>query len=274
MKNISLITGIIIVSVMSLLGILAGWMAPFDPSLTDITKELISPNSTHFLGTDQDGIDIWSQILYGARISLGISLSITLICCTVGLLLGTLSGYYGNRVDQVIMRITDLVLAFPGLLLAIALAATLGPSLFNLILALSLTGWASYARLVRGEVLALKEKEFIQAARAIGNSNSRIFVFHLWPNLIPVLLVQMTFGIAGVMISESSLSFLGIGAPTGTPSWGLLLSQGKDVLLEAPHVALFPGLALALVTLGFYFLGDGLQEKLSPRQANEKRSDA
>lgn len=254
-----------------LAALLAPWLSPYDPEATDLSKELLVPSFTHLLGTDTDGGDILSQLIYGARISLGVSLAVTLISTVVGLLLGTFAGYFGGRIDALLMRFTDFIFAFPGLLLAIALAAALGPSVGNMIVALSITGWAGYARLVRGEVYVLREKEYVQAANALGASDRRIFFYHLWPNLIPVLLVQMTFGMAGVMLSESSLSFLGIGAPPGTPSWGLLLAQGKDVLLEAPHVAFFPGCALMVVILSFYFLGDGLQDLLDPKERNKSR---
>jgi len=235
---------------------------------TDITRELLPPSGEAYFGTDQEGIDIFSQLVYGTRISLGVSFAVTFISAIIGLFLGGISGYFGNWTDAVVMRITDTVFAFPGLLLAITLAAVMGPSLINVVIALSITGWAGYARLIRGEVLVLREKEYIDAAKAIGASVPRIMLRHLFPNLIPILMVQMSFGMAGVVISEASLSFLGIGAPPGTPSWGALLSQGKDVLLEGPHVATFPGIFIMLVVLGFNFLGDGLRDVLDPRQVD------
>ncbi len=257
--------GILVVGVVALLGFLSPWIAPYDPHLISLAEEMCNPSGAHLLGCDSNGVDVLSVLLYGARISLEVSLIVTLISVLIGLLVGSVAGYYGGWRDAFLMRVLDVVFAFPGTILAIALAAALGPSKGNLILCLSLTGWAGYARLVRGEVQAIRHLEYVEAARALGLGNFRILVMHLWPNIISPLLVAATFGVAGTILAEASLSYLGIGGPPGTPSWGQLLSFGRDVLLEAPHVATFPGMAIVLTVLGFHLLGEGLRKKLDPK---------
>ena len=237
---------------------------PFDPSQAKLEESRQPPSTTHWLGTDTFGRDLLSLIMYGARISLFVGITITLISALIGLILGSLAGYVGKWVDDLIMRISDITFAFPGLLLAIAMAAVLGPSIQNVIIALCATGWAGYTRLVRGQILSLKELDYIQASVAVGAKNSRIIFRHLWPNLVSPLLVQMTFGVAGAIIGEASLSFLGIGVPLGTPSWGALLNEGRRVLLTAPYLSIFPGVAIMLTILGFNFLGDALRDRLDP----------
>jgi len=188
------------------------------------------------------------------------------VSSSVGLVLGSIAGYFGGRIDDAISRVTDILLAFPGLLLAIALVAVLGPSLVNVVLALSVIGWVSYARLVRGQVLRTRELEFVQAARALGARTPRILWYHVVPSTIPALVVQATLGMAGAIISEASLSFLGLGVQPPTPSWGTMINGGRGHLLDAPHLTIFPGLAIALLVLGFNFLGDGLRDALDQRR--------
>jgi peptide/nickel transport system permease protein len=249
----------------ALAGILAPWIAPYDPLHVSLPEELCHPGPAHLLGCDSNGSDIFSILLYGARISLGIGLSVTLISVFIGLIVGSVAGYFGGWRDGLLMRLLDIVFAFPGTILAIALASMLGPSNGNLVLCLSLTGWAGYARLVRGEVQAIRHLEYMEAARALGLPHTRIFLFYLWPNIISPVLVSATFGVAGTILAEASLSFLGIGVPPGTPSWGQLLSFGREVLLEAPHVAAFPGFAILTTVLGFHLLGEGLRRRLDPK---------
>lgn len=264
-RNWNLYFGAAIVGLVSLLGILAPLLSPYDPLQISLTEELCQPGRHHLLGCDSNGTDILSILIHGARISIEVGFIVTFISVLVGLILGSLAGYFGGWRDTLLMRFLDVIFAFPGTILAIALASMLGPSKGNLILCLSLTSWAGYARLVRGEVRAIRNLEYVEAARALGLGNTRIFLFHLWPNIFSPLVVTATFGIAGTILAEAGLSFLGIGVPPGTPSWGSLLNFGRDVLLEAPHVSTFPGLAIMATVLGFHLLGEGLRRKLDPK---------
>jgi peptide/nickel transport system permease protein len=231
----------------------------------DLAHAWAPPGPGHPLGTGDNGIDVLAQILFGARVSLAVGLSAVLISGTLGTLVGTTLGYAGGLADDVLMRVVDVLLAFPGLLLAIFITAVLGPSLPGLIFALCATGWVSYARLARAQVLVLREREFVMAARALGATPLRIIGRHLIPNLIGPILVQATFGIPAAILAEAALSFLGLGVPAGTPSWGALVDQGTPHLLDAPHVALFPGAAIALTVFGFNSLGDALRDRLDPK---------
>lgn len=261
-----------IILIFSFGAILAPVLSPYDPYEIVLSEQLAPPSAAHPLGQDANGSDILSRLLHGARISLVVGLSVVGLTAVVGILMGLVSGYYGGWVDTLLMRVVDILLAFPGLLLAIALVAVLGPSMRNVVIALAVLGWVSFARLVRGQVLSVREREFVLAARTSGQSDLRIMLVHILPNVLSPVIVQATFGIAGVIISESSLSFLGLGAPPGTPSWGAMLSQGKQVLLDAPHVSIFPGLAIMLVVLAFNFLGDGLRDRLDPRSGPGRRA--
>jgi peptide/nickel transport system permease protein len=254
-----------LVGAIAFVGVFAPLLAPYDPTAIALPNELCAPSGAHWLGCDANGTDILSVIIYGARVSLMVAFVVTAISTAVGLAVGSVAGYFGGWRDSLLMRILDVVFAFPSTILAIGLAAALGPSKGNLILCLSLTGWAGYARLVRGEVQVVRRLEYVEAARALGLRSPRIFVYYLWPNILSALLVSATFGVAGTILTEASLSFLGIGVPPGTPSWGQLLVFGKDVLIEAPHVATFPGLAILVTVVGFHLLGEGLRRKLDPK---------
>jgi peptide/nickel transport system permease protein len=203
-------------------------------------------------------------VLYGARISLLVGIVVVSVSSTVGIALGAIAGYFGGRVDETISRVIDILLAFPGLLLAIALVAVLGPSLTNVVLALTLIGWVGYARLVRGQVLRARELEFVQAARALGATTPRILLRHVIPTTLPAVTVQATLGMGAAILNEASLSFLGLGVQPPTPSWGTMLNYGRGHLLDAPHLTIFPGVAIAILVLGFNFLGDGLRDALDP----------
>jgi peptide/nickel transport system permease protein len=244
---------------------LAPIITPHSPTQQNLERDLLSPSKEHPLGTDKLGRDLLSRILYGARISLLVGISTVTISLLIGLSIGSLSGYFGGWVDHLLMRLVDLLMAFPGILLAIGFTAVLGPSLKHVILALCLIGWTGYARLVRGEILALREKEFIHAALALGGGPARIILFHMLPNLLPPLLIQGTFGMAAAIIAEGSLSFLGLGAQPPTPSWGSLLSEGRQFLLVAPHLTTFPGLAIMITVLGLNLVGDGLRDLMEKR---------
>ncbi|PIU00493.1 MAG: peptide ABC transporter permease [Bdellovibrionales bacterium CG10_big_fil_rev_8_21_14_0_10_45_34] len=250
---------------MCLIAIFAPFIATHDPRSISLPDQFQNPNSSHLFGTDQNGSDVFSRVVYGARISLIVSLSVVLISATVGTFLGSLAGYFGGWVDTLLMRFIDMLYAFPGFLLALSIVAFLGPSIGNLILALCITGWTGYARLVRGEALHLKTRDFVTASRAVGAGSFRLVGIHILPNLVGPLVVQMTFGMAGTLIAESSLSFLGLGAPPTEPTWGGLLNVGRVYLVEAPHLSFFPGVMIVMVVLSFNLFGDGLRDYLDPK---------
>ncbi len=257
--------GLTIVLLFVVIAAVAPILSPADPFEQTLEKGLQTPTLEHPFGRDKLGRDILSRVIYGSRISLKVGLITVTISLSIGLSLGALSGYCGGLVDEALMRLVDIFLAFPGLLLAIALMAVLGPGLDNVIFALSLLGWVGYARLVRGQILALKGKEFVLAAEAQGAGKLRIICRHLLPNLAGPVAVQASFGLAGVTLAEAGLSFLGLGVQPPLPSWGSMLSEGRQFLLVAPHLSIFPGLAIALLVLGFNILGDGLRDILDPK---------
>ena len=245
--------------------LLAPWIAPFDPAVQELPLRLEGPTGSHWFGLDELGRDILSRVLLGARVSLFVGFVVVGISAVVGTAMGAVAGYYGGRVDQIISRVMDVLLAFPGLLLAIALVAVLGPSLGNVVLALTVIGWVGYARLVRGQVLRAREFEYVVAAKALGAGTWRALTRHVLPTALPAVTVQSTLGMAGAILSEAALSFLGLGVQPPTPSWGTMINGGRAHLLDAPHLTVFPGIFLALLVLGFNFLGDGLRDQLDPR---------
>jgi peptide/nickel transport system permease protein len=248
------------------LGALVGpALTPFDPSAQELSLRLTGPTASHPFGLDELGRDILARVLAGARISFYVGLVVVSISAVVGTVLGSIAGYFGGMVDDAISRLIDMLLAFPGLLLAIAIVAVLGPSLVNVLFALTIIGWVGYARLVRGQVLRAREFEYVQAARALGAGAPRILWRHVIPTAIPVVVVQATLGMAGAILGEAALSFLGLGVQPPTPSWGTMLNGGRAHLLDAPHLTLFPGLAIALLVLGFNFVGDGLRNLTDPK---------
>ena len=255
----------LLLGVIALLGT-ATALVSRDPYAVDLEARLRPPAAGHLLGQDTLGRDVLARLVRGARISFGVGLATLLLSAVAGIALGAVAGYAGGWVDEVLARVIDVVLAFPGLLLAIALAAVLGPSLPNVVLALSLLGWTGYARVARAEVNALRRRDFVVAAEALGAGPLRVIVRHLLPLAAPALLVQATFGLSGAIVAEASLSFLGLGAPAPLPSWGAMLAEGRSVLLVAPHLTLFPGLALATTILALQRLGDGLRDALDVRE--------
>jgi peptide/nickel transport system permease protein len=257
--------GIAIVAIGLLAAVIGPWLVPFDPALQELALRLEAPTARHPLGLDELGRDVLARVLAGARISFFVGLVVVGMSAVVGTAVGAIAGYLGGAVDDVISRVIDTLLAFPGLLLAIAIVAVLGPSLVNVLLALTLIGWVGYARLVRGQALRTREFEYIQAARALGAGPSRILWHHIVPAAIPTVVVQATLGMAGAIVGEASLSFLGLGVQPPTPSWGTMLNGGRAHLLDAPHLTIFPGLAIAVLVLGFNFLGDGLRNRLDPK---------
>jgi len=242
-------------------------LTPYDPAAQELSRRLEGPSLSHPFGLDELGRDILSRLLSGARISLLIGLAVVSVSSAIGMLLGSVAGYYGGLVDDLISRAVDVLMAFPGILLAIALVAVLGPSLTNVVLALSVIGWVGYARLVRSQALRAREFEFVQAARALGAGTPRILLRHILPTAIPAVVVQATLGMAGAIIAEAALSFLGLGVQPPTPSWGTMLDAGRSHLFDAPHVTIFPGIAIAILVLGFNFLGDGLRDRVDPKLA-------
>lgn len=262
------IFGFVIVGVLILVAIFAPLIAGQDYWTPHMDKIYHLPSAEHWLGTDGTGRDIFARLVYGARISLEVGLIVVFVSALVGTILGALSGYYGGWFDRFISGyVFNVFLAFPGLLLAIALVAFLGGGLDKLILALCVIGWVGYARLIRGQVLKVREYDFVQAARALGGGDLRILAIHILPNAIQPLIVQASLGMAGAVLSEASLSFLGLGVQDPTPSWGSMILEAQNAGVEhAPHVLIFPGIALALTVLAFNFIGDGLRQYLDPRQ--------
>jgi peptide/nickel transport system permease protein len=258
--------GILLLVLFAALALLAPWLAPANPAAIDLMHRLAPPSAAHWFGTDELGRDILSRIIFGARLSLTVAISVVGISLSLGILLGGIAGYYGGAIDTVLnIFAMNAFMALPGILLAIAFVAFLGPGLLNLILALSIGGWVGYARLVRGQVLAVREREFVEAACALGASDLRIFFRHILPNIIQPLIVQSAIGMAGAVLAEATLSFLGLGVPPPTASWGSMLNDARSHLFDAPHLVVFPAIAVMLCVLSFNFIGDALRDYLDPR---------
>ena len=264
-RNHAAIVGGIIVLLFVTIAILAPWIAPYPPNEGDLAKRLNPPSWEYLLGTDPLGRDLLSRVIYGARISLQIQVIAVSIAMVIGTLLGMIGGYYGGKMDHLIMRLMDILLAFPGIFLAIAIIAVLGPGLTNLMLAAGIYSIPQFARIVRGSVLSLKEKEFIEAARAIGENDFNLLFRYLLPNSIAPIIIQTTLRMATVLLTASGLSFLGLGVQPPTAEWGAMLSNARAYLITAPHVATIPGLAIMVVVMGFNLFGDGLRDSLDPR---------
>jgi len=262
--------GVVLVVLFVVFAIFAPWIAPQDPAAIDLPIRLTPPSHSHWLGTDELGRDVLSRTIYGARISMFVGGCVVLISLVLGLIIGSVAGYYGGRIDRFVnVVVMNAFLSFPGILLAIAFIAFRGPGIFNLILALSLGGWVGYARLVRGQVLAAREREFVEAARALGASDLRIITRHILPNIIQPVIVQAAIGMAGAILAEATMSFLGLGVPPPTASWGTMLNDARAHLFDAPHLVLFPALAVMLAVLSFNFIGDALRDYLDPRSRIE-----
>ena len=254
---------IVLALVFLVAAIAAPWIAPHDPTGLNLAVRLSPPGPGHWMGSDELGRDILSRLLYGSRVSLLVGVSVVALSLSVGLIVGALSGYYGGWLDRFFnVIVINTLQAFPGILLAIAVVAFLGQGLTKVILALSLGAWIGYARLVRGQVMAAKERDFVQAARALGAGDARIIVRHILPNVIQPVIVQAAIGMATAVLSEATLSFLGLGIPPPAPSWGSMLSDGRSHLFDAPHLVLFPALAVMGAVLVFNFLGDGLRDQM------------
>lgn len=263
----AVIGGILIIAII-LIALIGPYFVPYSPSATDTANRLNGPSLAHWLGTDNYGRDIFSRIIDGMSITLYIGFSAVLIGMTVGVFLGIISGYYGGKIDTLIMRFMDILLAFPGILLALAIVAVLGSSLNNVIIAVAVFSVPVFARIVRGSTLSVKKLEYIDAVKALGASDARIIFKHILPNVASPIIVQATLSIATSILSASGLSFLGLGAQPPMPEWGAMLADGRNYMYDAPHVATIPGIAIVIVVLAFNLFGDGLRDALDPKMKN------
>jgi peptide/nickel transport system permease protein len=269
LRNFAFTSGAILTITLIVVALAAPLLSPYDPNVQDTARRLEAPSKEHLLGLDDLGRDVLSRIIWGARVSLRVGFSVVILASVIGVTLGAISGYYGGWTDTIIMRVTDILLAFPGILLAIAMVAVLGPSLNNVVIALATQGWVGYARLSRGQVLKVREMEYVTAAKALGARGLRVIVLHVMPNIVNPVIVMATLGLAGAILSEAALSFLGLGVQPPTPSWGAMLTSGRRYLGLANHLAYFPGAAIMLAVMGLNFLGDGLIDALDPKVRKE-----
>ena len=263
-KNRAALIGLVIFILLIIVAILAPIIAPYDPNAQNIPNRLAQPSSSHLLGTDEFGRDILSRIIWGTRISLIVGFSVVAISISIGIIVGAVSGYYGGRVDTFLMRITDVFLSFPGLILAIGIMVILGPSLTNLILTLGIISWPTATRVVRGQALSIRDADYIQASKAIGTSGIKIILEHIIPNTISPVIIVATLGMGFAILAEAGLSFLGLGVVPPTPSWGSMISEGRTYFLVSPNMMTFPGLAISITVLAFNVIGDGLRDALDP----------
>ncbi len=259
MAGLALVLGLFVVS------IFAPWIAPYDPNLIDLKQVLMPPSPAHYLGTDTLGRDVLSRIIFGSRVSLKVGFVAVGLATIIGLFIGALAGYYGGWVDSALMRLVDLMLCFPAFFLILAVIALLEPSIWNIMAVIGLTGWMGVARLVRAEFLSLREREFVTAARALGAGDIRLILRHMLPNALAPVMVSATLGVAGAILTESALSFLGLGVQPPTPSWGNILTAGKDNIEIAWWLSVFPGLAILITVMSYNLLGEGIQEAIDPR---------
>ena len=259
--------GLVIAAIVIIVAIFAPWIATHDVTTQDLAMRFRSPSAEHWFGTDGLGRDVFSRVVFGARISLEVGITVVVVSTVIGTFVGAIAGFYGGWIDKFMSGyVFNVFLAFPGLLLAIALVAFLGAGLGKLILALCIIGWVGYARVMRGQVLKVREYDFVQAAKALGAGNMRILFTHIMPNAIQPLIVQASLGMAGAVLSEASLSFLGLGIPPPAPSWGTMIEEARQYFATYPHVLFFPGVSIALTVLAFNFIGDGLRQYLDPKQ--------
>ena len=264
-RNRMAMAGLVLVLGLFAVAVFAPWLAPYDPTQINLKEVLSPPSAAHLLGTDTLGRDVLSRVIYGARISLLVGFVAVGLATLIGVLVGALAGYYGGVVDAVLMRLVDLMLCFPTLFLILAVIAVLGPSIWNIMVVIGVTGWMGVARLVRAEFLSLREREFVVAARALGASDARLIWRHLLPNALTPVMVSATLGVAGAILTESALSFLGLGVQAPTPSWGNILTMGKDNLEIAWWLSVFPGLAILVTVMSYNLLGEGIREAIDPR---------
>ena len=266
-RNPAAIVGLVLITLLVLIAVLASVISP-DPIVQNLSNRLLPPSSEHWLGTDQLGRSVWGRVAHGASLSLQVGVIVTLISVSVGVLVGLLAGTFGGIWDNVLMRVTDIFFAFPSLILAMAIAAALGPSLTNTIIAVAIVNWPSYARLVRAQALALREREFVEAARAIGTSRLGIALRHVLPNTLTPVLIQASFDVGQAILTAAGLSFIGFGAQPPTPEWGAMVSETRNFISEAPWASSAPAIAILLAVLAFNLLGDGLRDALDPRNTH------
>jgi peptide/nickel transport system permease protein len=264
-RNRMALTGLTLVLALFVVAIFAHWLAPYDPNQIDLKQVLMPPSQAHLLGTDTLGRDVLSRIIYGSRISLLVGFVAVGLATLIGLVVGALAGYYGGWVDAALMRLVDLMLCFPTFFLILAVIAVLEPSIWNIMAVIGLTSWMGVARLVRAEFLSLREREFVTAARALGASDVRLAFRHMLPNALAPVMVSATLGVAGAILTESALSFLGLGVQPPTPSWGNILTAGKDNIEIAWWLSVFPGLAILITVMSYNLLGEGIREAIDPR---------
>lgn len=260
------LVGVFLLLIFTFCALLAPWLAPGDPASLNLTDRLAGPSVGHWFGTDELGRDTLSRTIFGARISLIVAVSVVSLSVAVGVIAGCIAGFYGGWIDTVInVYLMNAFLALPGILLAIAIVAFTGPGLGNVVIALAVSGWVGYARLVRGQVMTIKEREFVEAARALGASDLRILGQHILPNIIQPLVVQGAIGMATAVMAEATLSFLGLGVPPPAASWGSMLNDARSHLFDSPHLVFFPAMAVMLCVLSFNFIGDALRDYMDPR---------
>jgi peptide/nickel transport system permease protein len=265
LRNRLAVAGMVVIAALLVVAAFAPWIASHDPFAQNLAERLQPPSAEHWFGTDQIGRDLFSRIVYGSRITIYIVLLVTVIVAPIGLVIGTIAGYFGGRIDVLLMRVTDVFLAFPGLVLALAFVAALGPGLENAVIAISLTNWPGFARLARAETLIIRSSDYIAASRLQGASAARIIARHIVPMCLPSVIVRMTLSMAGVILTAAGLGFLGLGAQPPSPEWGAMLSSGRRFMLDYWWMATFPGLAILLISLAFNLFGDGLRDVLDPR---------
>ena len=258
------VIGLVIVTVMVLVAIAAPVLAPDDPTRIDAARRLTSPSADAWLGTDNLGRDILSRLIWGARLSLGTAGAAAALILTIGVGAGMIAGFYGGLIDDLLMRVVDVLLAFPALILALAIAGVLGPSITSVMIGIVAVAWADYARVMRGQVLAARERQYVESARATGAGNARILLRHVLPNVLPPILVLASLEMGGLILAISGLSFLGLGAQPPTPEWGAMLNDGRTFIAAAPQLMIYPGVAISLVVVGFNLLGDGLRDAFDP----------
>jgi peptide/nickel transport system permease protein len=269
-RNPLTLASLIIIAALAVCALAAPWLAPRDPAAIELPRRLEPPSTANWFGMDELGRDELSRLIYGARISVQVGLSVVAISLVIGLIIGSVAGFYGGLLDRLINTVLiNALQAFPGVLLALAMVAFMGPGLGKLIFALCIGGWIGYARLVRGEVLKARERDYVQAARALGVNDARMIVRHIWPNIIAPVIVQAAIGLGGAILAEATLSFLGLGVPPPAPSWGAMLNDGRAHLFDSPHLVVFPAIAVMLAVLAFNFLGDALRDRLDPRLRKE-----
>ncbi len=267
-QNRAALVGMIIILILVVIAVVGKYIEPYDPNIGTLSESLQAPSSTHILGTDEQGRDILSRIIDGTSISLRVGVTSVSFALTIGIVLGSIAGYYGKKVDMLIMRFMDMILAFPSLLLAISFMTVLGRGIDKAIIAISIVTIPEYARIVRSSILAIKESEYVQAARAIGNSDSAIIFKHILPNVISPIVVRATLGISSAILDTAALGFLGLGVQPPAAEWGSMLGSGRTYFFNAPHIVLFPGIAITITVLAFNLFGDGIRDALDPKLRN------